>query len=335
VKIETNFDYSMMKAFHNCRRRYYYPYVLNIAPRQEAMSILPGAMEFGSAIDAGLDIAYQIMAMPQRSQKVLFEECFVGAEFRPNRITTVAHAMARKTFEEMWNRTVNKGYTEELGFSLLEEYFSKYFPETFDTVDSQISGPVPLGETYGHEVNLMIKSDRLVWGYDPNRYSIFEVKTTSNPNDVWWAGQEMSYQTDGYVLGVESYTGVNIHSAVIDCIATKQKSNRLNRRPILMSGLRRKLYLRWLHSTIDEIMRLQSETMHRFGHFGGNIHEVCYKATMEGGCPHDLWIENRSNCTDYWRLCEYRSLCENDTHPGALSMYVENPWRPYMAKEDD
>lgn len=332
AQIETNFDYSMMRAFNNCRRRYYYPYVLSVVPRQETLDVIPGAMEFGSAIDAGLDYAYQLLALPQDKQQKYFEECFEGAEYRPNRMQTVAHLSAMSVFKEEWGGVVNKGYSEQLGIELLEEYFSYNFPEPFDTIDSQISGPVPLGSISGYEINLMIKADRLVYGYDPNRYSVFELKTTSNPNDVWWAGQEMSYQVDGYVMGVEVYHGVNVHSAVIDCIATKSKKNRMKRRPIIMSSLRRKLYHDWLISTISEILRLQIATMSRFGHMGDYITEACMKATLEGGEPHQFWLENRSNCTEYWRVCEYQPLCDSGCHPGALANYVENPWRPYMDK---
>jgi hypothetical protein len=323
----------MMKSYHNCKRRYYYNYVLSVKPAQTAPQILPGAMEFGSAVDHGLDVAYTLLAKPEDEQKIYFEEKFKDAEFRPNRMVTVAGLMARKAFEDRWGTVVNKGYTRQLGVDLLDEYFSLWFPEGFDTVSSQVSGPVPLEDYQGLEINLMIKADRLVWGYDPNRYSIFEVKTTGNPNDVWWLGQEMSYQVDGYVMGVEAFTGHDIHSAIIDCLATKTKRNRLQRRPIVISPLRRRLYYSWLHGTIREIMRAQLDTMGLFGHFGDRIHSACYNATLEGGKPHELWLENRSNCTDYWRPCNFISLCDADCHPGALSNYEESLWRPYMRKE--
>ena len=271
-QIETDFDYSMMRAFHNCRRRYYYPYVLSIVPTKTG-SMIPGAMEFGSAIDSGLDMAYQILALPREHQEKFFLECFRDAEYRPERMQTLARYAAISAFKWEWGTVVNKGYSQQLGMDLLAEYFDRWFPEGFDTIDSQVAGPVPLGDHQGFETNLMIKSDRLVHGYDPNRYSIFEVKTTSNPNDIWWTGQEMSYQTDGYVLGIETYTGLNIHSAVIDCLGTKVAKGkaRTDRRPIIMNRQRRELYYRWLHKTVEEIMQLQLETMTRFGHFGPNI----------------------------------------------------------------
>ena len=333
-QIETNFDYSMMRVFNNCRRRYYYPYVLSIVP-VKTTGYLPGAMEFGSALDYGLDLAYQILALPRASQQKFFEECIKDAAYRPERMQTLARVAAINGFKEYWGRVVNKGYTEELGVSLLAEYFDRWFPEAFDTIDSQVSGPVPIHDYEKYELNLMIKSDRLVFGYDPNMYSVFEVKSTGNPNDVWWVGMDMSYQTDGYVLGIESYTGLTIHSAVIDVIATKaaKGKTRTDRRPIIMSRQRRNLYHRWLKETTAEIMRLQVETMARFGHFGSTISEACMKATHAGGKPHDIWLDNRDNCTHYYRECEYRNLCLNDCHPGALSLYEENPWRPYMVKE--
>jgi hypothetical protein len=330
--IETDFDYSMMKSYHNCKRRYYYRYVLSVVPARTAPVIIPGAMEFGSAVDHGLDLAYQILSLNPVDAEKFFLECFKDAEYRPNRMITLAGIAARTAFEEEWGDTMNKGYTRQLGVDLLDEYFARWFPESFDTIDSQIGGAVPLEDVRGHEVNLMVKADRLVWGYDPNRYSIFEVKTTSNPNDVWWLGQEMSYQIDGYVLGVEMFHNVDIHSAVIDCLGTKIKKNRLNRRPIIVSPLRRKLYYRWLYGTIDCILRAQEETISRFGHLGNQIHEVCYNAVMQGGAPHDLWLENRSNCTDYWRPCSYIGLCDADCHPGALSNFEADLWRPYMRK---
>jgi hypothetical protein len=332
-KIETDFDYSMMKSFHNCKRRYYYRYVLSIVPARTAPVIIPGAMEFGSAVDHGLDLAYQILSLAPVEAEKLFAECFKDAEYRPNRIIVLAGLAARADFEDIWGVVKNKGYSRELGVDLLQEYFERWFPESFDTIDSQIGGAVPLEDVDGHEVNLMVKADRLVWGYDPNRYSIFEVKTTSNPNDVWWLGQEMSWQVDGYVLGVELFHNVTVHSAVIDCLGTKIKKNRLNRRPIIISGLRRKLYYRWLYNTIKEMLRLANQTMSRFGHMGDQIHDVCYNAVMNGGAPHDLWLENRSNCTDYWRPCSYVGLCDSDCHPGALSSFEVDLWRPYMRKD--
>lgn len=328
--IETDFDYSMMKSYHNCKRRYYFTYVLSVRPGQTAPQITKGAMEFGSAVDHGLDLAYQMLSLNQDQQSKLFAECFADAEYRPTRMLTVASLAARKAFEEHWGEVVNKGYSRQLGVDLLDEYFALWFPEGFDTIDSQIAGAVPLQDVDGHEVNLMIKADRLVWGFDPNRYSIFEVKTTSNPNDVWWLGQEMSYQVDGYVLGVETFTGYDVHSAVIDCIGTKTKKNRCNRRPIIISPLRRKLYYKWLESTIREIMMYQSKTMHKYGHLGGHISECCMNATLHGGKPQDFWLENRSNCTDYWRPCNYIGLCDSDCHPGALSNFETSLWRPYM-----
>jgi hypothetical protein len=299
--------------------------------------IVPGAMEFGSAIDGGLDLAFQILSLNTDKQEKLFNECFKDAEYRPNRMITLAGIAARAEFEDRWGTVKNKGYSRELGVELLDEYFGRWFPEQFDTVDSQIGGAVPLHNVFDgpneYEINLMVKADRLVWGYDPNRYSIFEVKTTSNPNDVWWLGQEMSYQVDGYVLGVEMFHNVDIHSAVIDCLGTKIKKNRLNRRPIIISPLRRELYYRWLKGTIEEIMTAQFKTMTRFGHLGKKINECVYNATMNGGKPHDLWLENRSNCTDYWRPCSYVGLCDSDCHPGALSNFETDLWRPYMRKE--
>jgi len=330
--IETNFDYSMLRAFHSCQRKYYYLYGLSIVPRQSVLEVIPGAMEFGSSIDAGLDFAYQILSLSKDQQQKYFEECFRDAEYRPNRMQTVAFTAATNVFKSEWGTVVNKGYSADLGLSLIEEYFSRYFPEPFDTIDSQISGPVPLKDLYGYEINLQIKADRLVWGYDPNRYSIFEVKTTGNPNDVWWTGQEMSYQVDGYVMGVEVYHDVSVHSAVIDCLATKRKKDRLIRRPILITTLRRKLYREWLMNSISKIMQMQIETMQRYGHKGDSISEACMSATLEGGRPHSKWLENRSNCTEYFRVCAYQPLCDLDCHPGALSNYTENPWRPYMPK---
>ena len=331
--IETDFDYSMMKSYHNCKRRYFYRYVLSIVPARTAPTIIPGAMEFGSAVDHGLDLAYQMLSLNQVDAEKLFYECFKDAEYRPNRMITLASIAARTAFEAEWGDVMNKGYSRQLGVDLLDEYFARWFPEQFDTVDSQISGAVPLDFVDKYEVNLMVKADRLVWGYDPNRYSIFEVKTTSNPNDIWWFGQEMSYQVDGYVLGVEMFHNVDIHSAVIDCLGTKVKKNRLNRRPIIISPLRRELYYRWLQNTITEIMIDQNLTMHKYSHFGSDISDCCYKAMMNGGKPQDLWLENRSNCTDYWRQCNYASLCDADCHPGALSNFEFDRWRPYMVKE--
>lgn len=330
--IETDFDHSMMKVFHNCRRRYYYRYVLSVVPVKSVMP-LPGAMEFGSAVDHGLDIAYQYLSLSQDQQKMLFEDCFRDAEYRPNRMERVAFLAARAGFESQWGEVKNKGYSKELGVDLIEGYYERWFPEQFDTIDSQIGGAIPLGEILGVEVNLMVKADRLVWGYEPNRYSIFEVKTTSNPNDIWWYGQEMSFQIDGYVLGVEMFHDVDVHSAVIDCIGTKVKTARYTRRPILINPLRRSLYYDWLRRTISQILDLQGETMSRYGHCGEGISDCCLKASSQGGDPHSLWVENRSNCTDYWRLCNYHSLCESGCHPGALSNYETDHWRPYMTKE--
>jgi hypothetical protein len=331
--LDRDFDWSMMSKFHNCHRRYYYTYVLDRQRIKKPGTYLPAAMEFGSAIDDALDIMYQMFSLNKTEREVAWYDCIIDAHYEPERFKTLAFMMGRKNFIDMWGDVTNKGFSKDKGLEILDEYQSRYLPEQFDIVDSQVAGVVPVATFNGEEIYLRGKLDAIIYGYDPNRYSILETKTNGLYKEIFWLAMEMSFQTDGYALMAEYYLDKTIHSCCLNAIHTKVKQDRLERKPILYGAQRRKNYRTWLSNTLQDIMRLQEATWNKYGHFGDNIHEACMNATLAGGEPQSMWLENRQNCTAYMRECPYRELCETNVSPGALSHYEQNTWRPFMLKE--
>jgi len=290
-------------------------------------------MEFGWCLDSALDHGYQLWALSTNQRQMQFDGCFHNTNYSPQKFNTIPYITVRKQFIDDWGEVKNKGYTQALGLSILDEYMSVYWPEQFDIVDSDVKGIVPLFDGY----NLRFKADLL---YHKNgKYYIMETKSTTQITPIWWKGKQREYQTDGYHMGAEIYFGQDIHAVTYNAIATKAAktatvAEKFQRRDLLKPTARRKKYHRWLKNTITDVVRLQKEMVWPYnGTDFENIQEAAYHLWKAGDKPHLIWTESPHFCTAFFKPCAYIDLCEDDFHEATMQKYNRSTWQPYMGHE--
>jgi len=331
--IITDLDYSMLSAYCRCPRYFYYRYLMELVPLKK--DVVPGAAEFGGAIHEALDIAYQVLFLSEDQRKKLFSECFRGAEYSPNRFNILPYAMAYSTFEEIWGETKSKGYTKDLGLSILREYFERYKTLDFEIIDVESKGAVPVYILGDKTIFLRYKSDLII--RQGGKYKVMEHKTTSRITPDYRSMRELEFQVDGYALGVEFITGIRVQEAIFNILAVKAgNSEKFLRFPVILNFQRRKLYEEWLRKTIQELVDLQRKLLDlSSGEKSSSIEELTWNLWKKGKNPHNIFRRNPSSCGKYNMLCRYAQLCLNDVHPGAVATFGRTSWKPYMDKGEE
>lgn len=331
-----DYDWSIMSSHAACNRKCFYAYIAGLAPLHRAKK---GAMEFGSAVDDAMDQAYQFWTLNTAQKKAVFAECFDTAEYKSGRFRAIPAMAAWYAFQDAWGTEKSQGYSLELGKDILAQYFARYPKEQFDIVDVQSAGSVPLLQCNGIQCYLRFKIDVQI--FERGQHSIMETKTTSGIDQKFWVGMERSYQTDGYALGAEAYMGQRIPFVRVNAIATKQRGpgyKQFDRRDLRKDAPRRREYELWYTDRINKLVRQQEQSLLYIREIPRElttIEEVMRWAIKVKKPVWELWPQNPNSCLQYFRICEYESLCSNHVHPAEVAQnYRYSSWKPWMRHEE-
>jgi hypothetical protein len=168
-----------------------------------------------------------------------------------------------------------------------------------------------------------------------------ETKTTGRIDEKFWIGMERSYQTDGYALGAEAYMGQRIPFVRLNAIATKNRTGDnkpFDRRDLRKNAARRREYEIWYTHRIGRMVEQQEQTLlfiRTLPNELDTIEEVMRWAIKDKRPVWELWPQNPNACLQYFRICEYESLCSNHVHPAEVAQnYRYSSWKPWMRHEE-
>lgn len=188
LKPKVRFDYTMLSTWQECRRKFFWKFILNLRSPFPAVPLL-----FGHAIHEALDVWY----------KGGGDDAAIAA------------------FEADWD----DGFRDEkrntvVAKRLLKHYFNKWRGQTFKVLASekQFSLPIGNGTEYCGRIDRVIEWDKVV--------HIMDSKTTSRMTSDIFNSKKVSMQLEGYTWAARQlgYPGCN-HAALDVLLVAKTKAD--------------------------------------------------------------------------------------------------------------
>jgi len=178
--MRTDFDYSMMSTFMNCRRKYDYRINRGLVGKEPTMPLY-----FGGAIHKALDTWY--ITKDVRSAVIAFN----------------------KNYIEDLERDTKR--TNEMGEWIIRNYDKQYVDQPWKLIHSEMTFELPLPNcnNFIGKIDKIIEWDGVLW--------VVDHKTTSQLGPQFFKSAEPNMQFTGYVWAAKKL-GFDVKGIVLDAV---------------------------------------------------------------------------------------------------------------------
>lgn len=184
---ESEWGNSRLKVFLECRKKYYWNYVVGLEPKEKS-----DALSIGGAVHEGLYAFYRDFSTRPREERV---------------ITAIAAAV--KEVDEANIPPERKIAVREMTITVLDQYLERYKEDNLEIIRAEMPFEIIIGRyLYTGRIDLLARLNGDLY--------VVEHKTTGLQLDKFIKTFVLDFQTTGYTYAARRITGENVIGAIVN-----------------------------------------------------------------------------------------------------------------------
>ncbi len=303
-------DYSSLKTFIDCRRKFFYQYILHL--RSESPSI---HLIFGSAWHYGLEVVYNIMKEDPKALKLAID-C---REISTKAFTNYWKVEGEEHFGHLDTYPKNPGNASNMYNSYWNKFFIMDRSMTVFGVEMPFTLLLKSGVSYIGRMDLVMK--------EFDKIFVIDHKTSSIISKITASEYEASLQTKGYLTAIQAH--VDTLPRIIYRTARCQKgSTETEQFEVFINKAMNERFLQdvnWWSEQVKNEVAAYNAYMLDYHATGKPVDFRSYFPAFHGSYS--------ASCTAFFSLCPYYDICAEANNPlhyaeHAPTGYKFEEWNP-------